>query len=100
MRDFLSGFKKAIEDLGREGDYREVDWSAAYKYLQDRFSVLCMLDEEEIEDVPIKGKIVLRAIKSKDHRGYDLLHIDFIDGTNLEVLEEGQEGYFSCRVGK
>ena len=35
---FLDGFKHAVELLGHEGDYQQVDWSAPYKFLKKALS--------------------------------------------------------------
>jgi hypothetical protein len=32
--EFIAGFASAVVALGREGDTRSVDWSAAYAYLE------------------------------------------------------------------
>jgi hypothetical protein len=38
--DYVSGFRDAVESLGREGDRRHVDWSAAYSFLTEELHKL------------------------------------------------------------
>lgn len=54
-----------------------------------------MSDDSPRELYELKGKIVARAVKDLDHSGYDIFHIDFTDGTYLEIVEEGQAGHFT-----
>lgn len=54
--------------------------------------------DEDIIEVDVRGKTVVRAYKTKNKLGYDLLKIRFSDGILLQVLEEGQTGYFSYKV--
>jgi hypothetical protein len=32
----IRGYEQAVEELGREGDHRGEDWSAAHKFLRSR----------------------------------------------------------------
>ena len=32
----IRGYEQAMEEVGREGDYKGKDWSEAYKFLQGR----------------------------------------------------------------
>lgn len=57
-----------------------------------------MFDEPVEEISAIKGKVVAYAAKSKDVGGYDTLQINFTDGSYIEVVEQGQAGYFTYKV--
>ena len=35
---YRDGFADAVAELGREGDYRDADWSAAYEFLKSRLT--------------------------------------------------------------
>jgi hypothetical protein len=51
----------------------------------------------DIELFPqIEGKKVVRAVKSRDNHGYDILAIEFTDGSRFGIQEMGQIGYFTC----
>jgi hypothetical protein len=53
----------------------------------------------EYEHFPnLVGAIVKRAFRFQDNKGYDNLVVEFMDGKKLEILEEGQCGYFSSKV--
>lgn len=39
-REFIAGYRHAIEDLGREGDECGADWSNPYKFLLSRLTTL------------------------------------------------------------
>lgn len=54
----------------------------------------------EGEHIPVEGKIVVGCWKTKDDKGYDILHISFGDGSGLLVREQAQAGYFSVEVLK
>ena len=34
----VRGYQQAIDDLGREGDYQQKDWSEPYKFLKERLA--------------------------------------------------------------
>jgi len=50
------------------------------------------------EHIPVLMKTITGCCKLLDDNGYDVLHINFSDGSGLLVREEGQCGHFSVSV--
>lgn len=60
-RDFCSGYLSAVVDLGREGDHRCVDWSAAYNYLKELLNTFEPIGEGLVDQLRYRGGICVDA---------------------------------------
>lgn len=60
-RDFISGYLSATADLGREGDCREVDWSAAYGYLKERLNTFEPIGEGLVDQLRYRSGLCVEA---------------------------------------
>ena len=55
--------------------------------------------ERERKEFPkLVDYVVNYAVYDLNDKGYDVLRIEFTNGKALVVTEEGQAGWFSCKV--
>lgn len=52
-RDFIAGYRRAMEDIGHEGDHLGADWHKPYIFLSERLAALGPTEIGEFHGIKI-----------------------------------------------
>lgn len=93
-RDFCSGYASAVADLGREGDYRRVDWSDAHQHLRERLNTFQPVGESLVERLRYRGGLCVEAADDIEKLRVALAWaLDIIRTNDARIATLDPEGY-------